>query len=556
MKKLILLLPALTILLLAGCKKNVEEGPLENLDEDYIFDPVDANGNYAEQFLSDIYAQMPTGYNRINNNFLDAATDDAVPSQNGSTIDQLITGRLDPFLNPEDALPKYYTGIRKVNVFLAKIDRVPKLEETRNYWKNEARFLRAIFYFELVKRYGGVPLMGDKIPTLQDDLSYKRNSYEECISYIVSELDAIKDLVRPDPVPDADWGRISKGIVLSLKSRVLLYAASQLYNGGNIGVTAEQKLVAGYAAYDVERWRAAARAADDVMKTGTYALEPANKYMDIFLARRNKEIILNYLRGVTNDVEQNNGPVGYTRFDARGYTSPSQDLAEAFLMTNGKPVTDLTSGYNPNKPTDKRDTRFGVVFFVNDSRWFKRNVETFEGGLDKPGGNAVQTKTSYYLRKFLYNANEASSYGTQAHNFPIMRYSEILLNFAEATNEADGPTPEARTALTQVRARGGLPAVSATITKDQFREMVRAERRVELCFEEHRYWDLRRWKIAETVLNKNIRGQKITKNADGTYTYEEVVAGKISFAFPRAYLYPIMQNELYRNRNLIQNPGW
>ncbi|ASZ13992.1 RagB/SusD family nutrient uptake outer membrane protein [Chitinophaga pendula] len=556
MKRLIILLPLLSVLFWASCKKDVEEGPLENLDEDYIFDPIDQNGNYAEQFLTDIYANLPTGFNRISNSMLDAATDDAVPSQNGSTIEHLIFGRVDPFMNPEDVWSRHYGGIRKVNIFLSKIDRVPKPKDVLTYWKMEARFLRAYFYFELVKRYGGVPLMGDKVPTLADDLSYKRNSFEECINYIVSELDDIRAASRPDPVPDAEWGRSSQAVVLALKSRVLLYAASALFNGGNIGSNAAERQIAGYATYDAERWRKAAQAADAVIKTGIYGLESSANYVNIFVTRRHKEIILAYMRGNSTDVETNNGPVGFTLYGFRGYTSPTQDLAEAFLMKNNKPITDPTSGYNPNNPASNRDNRFAMVFLYNGARWFKRNVETFEGGLDKPGGNLVQTKTGYYLKKFCYKAEEAASVGSQSHNFPLIRYAEILLNFAEATNEADGPTSAARDAVTQIRARGGLPAVPGNISQEEFRAMIRNERRVELCFEEHRYWDLRRWKTAASVLNKDLRGSKITRDAGGSYQYAPIIAGRISFNAPRAYLYPIPQNELYRNRNLFQNPGW
>lgn len=562
MKKLIISIPVFALLILGGCMKKGEQGPLENLDESYIFDPVDKNGAYAEQFLTDIYANMPNGWNRINNSMLDVATDDAVPSMNGSDIEELIFGRVSPFINPEDAWVKNYTGIRKCNVFLEKIDRVPKIEETRNFWKAEARFLRILFYFELVKRYGGVPLMGDKIPTLQDDLSYPRASYEACVNYMVTELDAIRGLVRKEPLPDSEYGRISEGVVLALKARVLLYAASPLFNEGNVGATAAQKAVAGYT--DVSpaavqaRWKKAADAANDLIQLGVYGLETSANYLNIFVTRKHKEIIFSYLRANTNDVEQNNGPVGHTKFGFKGYTSPTEDLAEAFLMKNGKAITEAGSGFNPNDPATNRDNRFAIVFFYNGVKYMNRNTELWEGGLDNPTGTSiVKTKTGYYLKKFMYNAANSTALATQAHNFPLFRYSDVLLSFAEATNEADGPTQDAIDKLNQVRSRGGFTTpIAAGVTKEELRELIRHERRVELCFEEHRYWDLRRWKTAETLLNKTLSGNHIVKNPDNTFTYSKVPAGQIRFEAPKMYFYPIQQNELYRNRNLIQNPGW
>ncbi len=226
MKKLFFIIPAFALFASVGCNKNLEEGPLENLDSSFIWDPVDKNGTYAEQYLNDIYGNMPNGWNRIGNSMLDAATDDAVPSQRNSTIDDLRFGRMDPFGNPDDVWNSRYTSIRKVNVFLAQVDKVPMENETKGYWKAEARFLRAFAYFELLKRYGGVPLMGDRIATLADDLQLPRNTYEECVNYISGELDAIKPLVRQFPVSGGDFGRITNTAVLALQSRLHLYAAS------------------------------------------------------------------------------------------------------------------------------------------------------------------------------------------------------------------------------------------------------------------------------------------------------------------------------------------
>ncbi|WP_164714243.1 RagB/SusD family nutrient uptake outer membrane protein [Chitinophaga rhizosphaerae] len=559
MKKLIYIIPAFALFATVGCNKNMEEGPLENLDSSFIFDPVDKNGSYAEQFLNDIYGNMPNGWNRIGNSMLDAATDDAVPSMRGSSIEDLRFGRIDAFGNPDDVWSSRYTVIRKVNVFLANVDRVPVENEVKGYWKAEARFLRAFAYFELMKRYGGVPLMGERIGTLAEDLQVPRSSFEACVNYVSGELDAIKPLLRTGPASGGDFGRITNTAALALQARMHLYAASPLFNAGNLGT--QNKELTGYT--DVSagavkaRWQKAADVARELIDLNSHIIEPNNRYINIFITRDSKEIILSYLRANSSDVEQNNGPVGFTKFSNRGYTSPTQELAEAFLMTNGKPITDPTSGYDPDQPNVNRDTRFNLVFFFNGSKWLKRTVETFDGGLDRPGGNITQTQTGYYLRKFMYNAENASSLGSQPHNFPLFRFAEVYLNYAEALTEAsDATQADAVAALNKIRSRGGMKtAVPNSVSKDELLKLIRNERRVELCFEEHRFWDIRRWMIAKQLFTGDLHGQQIVRADDGTVTYTKVAVGKVAFN-DRMHLYPIPQSELYRNRNLVQNPLW
>jgi hypothetical protein len=406
MKKI--LLAAAVLLIYTGCSKFNDAGPLENLTESNVFDPTDQNGFYAEQYLNDIYAGLPNGFNRIDGNLIDAATDDAVPSQEGSDIDQITKGFISISSNPDDAWAKNYAGIRKVNLFLNKIDVVPVPVKIA-FWKPEARFLRAMFYFELVKRYGGVPLVGDRILNADNPENFKRNTFEECINYIVSECDAIRPLVKTEPVAASDYGRPTTSVVLALKARTLLYAASPLYNGGNIGATAEQKLLQGYASFDAERWNKAAQAANEIITLGKFSLEAV--YNNVFTTRKNNEVMLSYLRGVTSDLEQNNGPVGYgSPANGRGRTSPTQNLVDAFPTNTGKDITDATSGYNAATPYLNRDARMQSTVLFNTARWLSRPLETFEGGLDKPNVNTTQTKTSYYLRKYLGDFTNVTQY--------------------------------------------------------------------------------------------------------------------------------------------------
>ncbi len=560
MKKLFI--SVFAVISLLSCNK-IEDGPLEKITENYVFDPMDKNGYYAEQFLNNIYASLPNGYNRIGGDLLDAATDDAMPSRDGQTIERFTKSSLSALSNPDDAWGSNYEGIRKVNIFLQNIDIVP-VPAKIVFWKGEARFLRAMFYFELVKRYGGVPLVGDAVLNAEAPDNFKRNSFEECINYIVNECDAIKSVVRPDPLADGDYGRISNGVVLALKARVLLYAASPLYNGENIGGSSAQKLVQGYSAFDKERWNKAAQAANDLIVTGKFKIDGVT-FANTFIVRKNAEVILGYLRSNSSDLESNNGPVGYALASGGGRTSPTQDLVDAFPMLDGTPVP---ASANPVSPYTNRDPRLANTVLYNGAAWLSRPLQTYEGGLDKPNTNTTQTKTGYYLRKFLGNFATATLYSAQPHNFPIFRYAEVMLNYAEAQNEyLDLPDASVYKVLQDIRKRAGITAgtiagysyglKSSGMTKDEMRTAIRNERRIEMAFEEQRFWDLRRWKIAGTVLNGTLSGMKITKDpVTSALTYQKVAAGTISFANPKMYFYPIPYSEITKNTNLVQNTGW
>lgn len=524
-----------------------------------VFDSLDKNGTNAQLYLNNIYADMPKGFNRIDNDMLETATDDAMPSRPGTNINIFIKANLNNSNNPDDSWTQNYASIRKVNIFLAQVGIVP-VPALIPYWKAEARFLRALFYFELLKRYGGVPLIGDTVYNVGDVINMKRNSFEECVNYIVSECDNIKGAERVEPLAASDWGKASRGSVLALKSKVLLYAASPLFNGG---VPNGASTVAGYPSFDLERWNKAATAANDLLVLNAYSLETT--YNTAFLNRQNKEIIISYLRGTTTDLETNNGPVGYSlQGAAYGNTSPTQDLVDAFPMLNGKAITDPTSGYDPTNPYNNRDPRLANTVLYNTAAWLSRPIQTFDGGLDRPYvGNRVQTQTGYYMRKFLGNFATSTAYTAQNHNFPIFRIAEIMLNYAEALNEYSGPVTAVYTNLINIRKRAGIAAgtdgrygLSATLTQAQMRDVIRNERRIEMAFEEQRYWDLRRWKLAETALNKNLSGVRITRTSTGTFTYQYATAGSITFTSPKMYLYPIPFSELNKNPNLTQNYGW
>ena len=581
-KKLLFPLIALALSLgTTACKKDPETEPRDLITGDLEWDNLDKNAALAQAFLNDLYNYLPGGFNRIGSDpgdFLDDGAGEALPSRSARLVEFYTLGGVSVVNNPDPYWGTAYAGIRRVNIFLANIDKVPATALSIAQWKAETRFIRAMLYFELVKRYGGVPLIGDRIFTLSDDLAIPRNSYADCVSYLVSECDAIRPSLRTDAaLADGDWGRITQACPLALKSRLLLYAASPLYNGGGVNGAGPLQ---GYPAYDANRWQLALNAALEVINLNYFALNPAtptapaNAYLTIFTTKRNKEIILAKQSANSTLLETNNAPTGYSAPAASlGLTSPTQDFVEAFPTLTGVPIGASGSGYSDQNPYANRDPRLLATVFANGvttgtatvgSRWLSRNVETFDGGRDRPGGSAVQTRTGYYLRKFMGDFTAATTYSNTSHNFPIFRYAETLLNAAEALNEL-GRTEEAVARVVAIRTRSGLTAgtnnrygIPVGISQGAARDLIRNERRIELGFEEHRFYDVRRWKIAETALSGPLYGIRITKGgtvAAPTYTFARQQVSTLNFQ-PRLYYLPLPYDETTKNLNLAQNAGW
>jgi hypothetical protein len=451
------------IVAIAGCKK-YEQTPVDKVDITHIFDPRDSAGVSAQHYLYGIYSVLKNGHNRIGGDYLDAAGDDAISSASGPSniATVLSTASYNSYTIPSDEnlWGTYYAGIRQANEFVNNIEVVPVLAKYNGYsmkyvWKSEARFLRAMFYFELVKRYGGVPLMGNHVYTISDDISLPRNSFDDCVKYIASECDAIKDslLVYPISDPNADSHRPTKGSAMALKARVLLYAASPLFNGGNIDPANN---LTGYTSFDAARWTAAAAAAKAVMDLGTYSLMP--NFKDVFLTQNNPEILFMRQGGNGTNVETANGPVGFTAATGKGQTSPTQELVNAFPMANGLPISDAASGYDSNNPYNNRDPRLTYTIMYNGTQWLNTQIQTFEGGQSKPNGPLQQTKTGYYMRKFMGNFENTNTYSSHSTDWLIMRYADLVLGYAEALNESEGPTTDVYNALISIRKRAGIEA--------------------------------------------------------------------------------------------------
>lgn len=568
-----LIVAAFFILTISSCSKAYEDVPLgQQIPLDLAFDTHDSAGVYAIRYLLNVYNGLPNGHNRIGGNYLASASDDAVSSASGTpAVQQIATGAYTASAtNADNVWNNYYAGIRTATIFVNNINRVPIIEKlpdgnsAKNAYKAEARWIRAWYYFELLKRYGGVPLLGDEVREITDDIQLPRNTFEEGVNYIVSECDAIKDSLRAEPVDANHYGSVTRGAALALKSRVLLYAASPLFNGGNID---PNNKLTGYVNNDQNRWNLAADAARELINKNVFSLMPGFK--DVFItqamaAGTNTEKIFWRQNGNNTSVETANGPVGYFSAGGAGITSPTQNLVDAFLTNEGKLITDPASGYNPNAPYSNRDPRLEMSIFYNGKLWLNRPVETFDGGQDKPGGALQQTKTGYYMRKFMGNFENSNLYSNTNHDWIFFRYAEVLLNFAEAENEFSGPTAEVYNAIKALRKRAGiLPGtddqygLKAGMSKTDMRAIIHNERRIELSFEEHRFWDIRRWKIAADVYNTApLQGMNIQKTSGGVLYFNMIAVLTTVFKSPQMYFYPIPYSEVIKNNAMVQNPGW
>ena len=577
MKKIISLLfiagVGLMVLMGAGCRK-YETEPKDYLNVGIVFDSVDQNATFAGFELNSVYTNLPNGFDQISGDFLDDGAGEAVPSRYNTPVANYYRGTVSVTNNPDPYWANSYTGIRRTNVFLKNIDRVPTVTGTvlnKRYWKAEARWLRAFFYWELLKRYGGVPLLGDTLLTLDSDIRLPRNTFAQTADYIVNECTAVKDSLRSDPLASGDFGRVSKAAAVALKMRVLLYAASPLYNGGGFESDATKKALTGYPSYDATRWQRVIDAYTEFTTTSPYfALTTSGTptaFTAIFLNRQTTEMIFSQQIAGNYSLEISQSPVSYVVANNRslGYTSPTQNFVDSFPMLSGLSINATGSGYSANNPYLNRDPRLAATVFYNGSRWLNDTVRTFEGGKDKPnnaGVAPIQTRTGYYLRKFLGNFANSTSYATnQTRNFPYFRYAEIVLNYAEALNEV-GRVEDAVTQIIRLRARAGITAgtparygIKSGISQADMRSLIQNERRIELAFEEHRFWDIRRWKIAPQVLgNTVLNGVKIM--GTGTAATYQTVPVANAYWYDRLYHMPIPYDEITKNTNLIQNEGW
>jgi len=507
----------------------------------------------VKSFLTNIYSILPSDFMSIDGAMRASATDEAEHVNDLSNIRKFNNGTWSPIETLDSKWSSMYSGIYDVNMFLEEIkgqewenlkwnEDYTELMEQFNLYQYEARFLRAYFYFELMKRYGGVPLIKN-LPDCNEANQVNRASTEDIVNFIVSECDTvIKYLpVTYLNVPNGETGRITKGTAMALKARTLLYYASPLHNKTN----------------DIERWKKAAESAKTIIDSAWYQLE--NNYSNVVNNETSVETIFERRQPESTSFERANFPVGYEGGNTG--TCPTQNLVNAYEMkTTGLPVDDPDSDFDPIFPFNNRDPRLEKTVIINGSVWKGKMVEVWYGGTNAEP-KTFATKTGYYLKKYVIESVnlEPGNVSPKRHSWIIFRYGEILLNYAEAMNEAYGSEDAADLGMTalqavnMIRQRAGMPDFPAGMTQEQFRKKLRNERRVELAFEDHRFWDVRRWKIGSQTTN--IKGITVQLNPFGGYLYEEKDVDKRIWN-EKMNLYPIPQKEIFINNNLTQNPGW
>ena len=557
-----------------------------SLTEDQVFQ----NAAYFNGVLNTVYSNVPTQYDKK----LDGATDNAVINITGNNYYRLANQNLSPNFNPTDNWTSNFLQIRRINQFLERMvldhdnpdfltpvrfrplhTRNDSIDNINTFYRmlGEAYFLRAFFQFELLRAFGGEGVNGQmlgypivtRVLKVDEDLNLARNTYMESVRQIVNDCDsAAKYLPLEYKGTNAVLGQTMNGrangiAALALKARTLLYAASPAYNQAG----------------DIQLWEEAAIAAGDAIRAigGLQNLAPYENYHFTQLNNQAFQIRDIFFRGNVQGgnraYENRNYPPGMF---GSGEVNPSQNYVNAFPDRNGFPISESTL-YNADNPYAERDPRLDLYVAVNESRLGPGNyytVQTYEGGRDAPNPSRQNSRTGYYLKKLLRPGTVqliTTDLRSTARAAIHLGAPELYLNFAEAAFEAWGPTGDpqaygytAQTVLARVLQRygAGNQYLNTVAVNDpaKFRKLVRNERRLELSFEGHYFWDVRRWAAGNDVsgLNTQVYGVRITRDGSGAYQYELNVPLERR-EFSTQYM-PISYQELYKTSNLVQNKGW
>jgi len=536
---------------------------------DVTLDQLYYNYPYMQGVVWNTYSYLPNGFSYA---YQDAATDNAEATNELSPLQKFNNGTWDQFTNPDDVWAHYFSGIRQANLYLknrskTSIDYIKNgiigqdstvyINAKNNlvFMHGEVLFLKAYFYFELVKRYGGVPIMEEPLDFANSSAlkNIKRNSLSECVSYIINLCDSAKLYIPADLSPYAWYqdGRVTQGAMLALKSRVLLYAASPLYTDNG----------------STTKWEDAAKAAYEVINTNSYKL--ADSYAQLFGSNNNStsEVIFkqrNY--GSLNYLEFDNFPKVFDGSNGNSIT-PTQNFVDAFEVLTKDASGSITGSipFDWNNPVHSanpylnRDPRFYATVVYNGEVYKGITIQTYAGG---NSGQPIlgATKTGYYLAKWIDPAIDLVNNTSSNHTWIYFRYGEVLLNYAEAMFNAFGATADpngygmsALQAINKVRTRAGMPNLS-DIDLTQLR--IENERNVELSFEDQRFWDVRRWEKGD-YFNRTVNKISIVKSGtdlEPVYTFNVKPLENRVFE-TKMYFYPIPQSEIIKT-GWSQNALW
>lgn len=565
-----IILSVLTLaLVFNSCSDQMNYSEYNDYDKDFVT----LNFKNVGGLMTTIYLDLDTDFGAYSGALLGSATDESQYAYSGHQIEDFYNGAWSPTNAKNSTWTTSYRGIANCNLFLEEFTDLtfPELQLNSDYpqqmfrynnYKWEVRFLRAYFYFNLVRQYGDVPFT-DKLLTAEETNELSRRPAQEIFDFILEECDAIKDEIIADysnigdmalPEEPAETGRVDRLTVLALKARTALYAASPLFNTDN----------------NQELWHRAAKANKELLDAAEASnMKLLSNYEDLW-SRNNyadvSEIIFGRRANSTSrTLEANNFPIGLE--GTKGGNCPTQTLVDAYEMqATGLRYDEPGSGYDASNPYEGRDPRFAMTIAKNgDEKWPNWNanpLETYYGGINGEPLNGA-TPTSYYLKKYLQAAIDTRPSTANAfyHTWVTYRLGEFYLNYAEAVFKYLG-TPYATSsefpmsaaeAVNQTRGRVQMPDVPGGLSNDAFWDKYKNERMVELAFEGHRFWDVRRWKEADKHF-KSIDQMKITKNGDGSFSYSRRTVDRLWD--DKMYLFPIPQSDLVKNSNLVQNPGW
>jgi len=535
------------VLVLQSCEKTpyLDTKPLDVLSEEDIFsDPALAKANVLT-----LYEGLPWVFGRPVAIPWEAETGDVNSNYDWGLDIRMREGDYDASSCDWGPWGKDYDYIRKANNFLEGVEGSEFDPDTKKAFTAEARALRAVSYSSLYRCYGQAVIMPKALP-ITSEINQTLSSSDQVFDFIISELtDVAPDL--PLKWDDSNRGRIEQGAALGVKARILLHQAT-LKN-------------------DQTLYGQAATTAKAVMELNRYSLYP--DYGQMFLAMADNEEIMLYYQYATNPGRHHfDGSPWLVMNSAQsmggwGGTRPTLNLVDQFEMTDGKLYSESPL-FNDQDPYTNRDPRFYASIYYQGSTSRGREFENWPADEANgiPEGKDYRSDygltTGFFIKKGIDESIEdlsgSESVGSPMKQYdPFLRYADILLIYAEAQNEVSGPDGSVYDAINQVRARAGMPDLPAGLSKDDMRAKIRHERRVELCFEESHFYDMRRYGLeyALSVADIPMMKQSITKNPDGSITYGREIFMEHHFN-ERNLLWPIPQGERDKNSALGQNPGY
>lgn len=619
MKNKIIASVLVLVTLVSSCKKFLDVVP----DNVATIDNAFTMRSQAEKFLFTCYSYMPKDAEPGQNPAITGGDEYWRPINHADAMFPIARGLQNKVTPIGATWNGMYRALRDCNIFLENIDKVPDMsQEEKARWIGEVKALKAYYHFILVRMYGPVPLVRVNLPidANTEETRVYREHVDTCFNYIVQLLDEAAATLPNEVETPSQLGRIIKPVAVSLKAKVLVTAASPLYNGNpeQIQVKGKDGMVLFDAAYKKEKWDRAVVAAREAIELceqlghALYTYNEANTLspsMVTQLSNRNvitesfnTEIIWAntqsksaYIQSIS---QAHLDPAGSSNTRVKDNLSPTLKIAELFYTKNGVPINeDKTWPYNTRyalrigKDAEKlymkpgytsielnfdREERYYANLGFDGGAWYgqgrydQNNMWYVQAKFGQVQGKASEefgSMTGFWPKKLVYFRNilDQNTYSQTLYPWPLIRLADLYLLYAEALNESEGPGPEAYKYINLVRERAGLPTVQESWTnysvnpgkftsKDGLREIIQQERLIEFSFEGQRFWDLRRWKTAPVEMNKALRSWNLRQKEPINY-YVPITIINQSFGL-KDYFWPIAENDIIVNPNLVQNPGW